>query len=135
MGWKRSRVIKISYYNELLLAIDLNFFFYLFTAPAPTSAVSHIATICIGKIGNFDTFYDPRHCDRLNNIKEAETDPRGITPDQIVFAIRFPFPGQSMSRWFQFVATSIRLDIEYRPEFKYDDRQGTLKGHLCVRLF
>lgn len=52
-----------------------------------------------------------------------------------MFAIRFPFPGQSMSRWFQFVATSIRLDIEYRPEFKYDDRQGTLKGDLYVRLF
>ena len=26
LGWKGSRVIKISYYNELLLAIDLNFF-------------------------------------------------------------------------------------------------------------
>ena len=52
-----------------------------------------------------------------------------------MFAIRFPFPGQSMSRWFQFVATSIRLDIEYRPEFKYDDRQGTLKGHLFESCF
>lgn len=105
-------------------------------APAPTSAVSHIATICVGKIGKFDSFYDPRHCDRLNSIKEAEDDPRRIKPDQIVFAIRFPFPGQLMSRWFQFVATSIRLDIEYRPEYRYDDSQGkiaptlTFEAHL-----
>ena len=63
-------------------------------------------------------------------MKEAETDPRHIRPDQIVFAIRFPFPGQAMTRWFQFLATSIRLDVEYKPEYKYEDNEGKYIGDI-----
>lgn len=88
-------------------------------APAPTTATSHIANICVGKISNMDALLDPATCERIGSIKEAETDPRHIRADQIVFAIRFPHQSLSMSRWFQFVTTSIRLDLEYQPSFHY----------------
>lgn len=109
----------------LLVAILITFFVIGGKiAPAPTTATSHIASICVAnstKTKDFETLYDPGTCYRINSIKEAETDPRHIKPDQIVFAIRFPFPGLSMSRWFQFVATSIRLDIDYSQQFHYKE--------------
>ena len=71
-----------------------------------------------------DAILDPENCDRIDSIKDAERDPRQIRADQIVFTIRFPHQGLSMSRWFQFVATSIRLDLEHDPEFHYRKNAG-----------
>ena len=97
--------------------------YFSFSAPAPTTATSHTANICVANsTSQFDALFDPATCYRINSLKEAETGPRRISPDQIVFAIRFPHPGLAMSRWFQFVATSIRLDIEYHPDFHYTKR-------------
>ena len=91
-----------------------------FSAPAPTSATAHIANLCVAPYNQLNAFYDPLSCHRLNSLKEAETDPAHIRPDQIIFAIRFPHPGLTMTRWFQFIATSIRLEIEYMPEYHYE---------------
>lgn len=95
-------------------------------APAPTTASSHLANICVGNLSKLDSFYDPATCSRLDSIKQAMTDPRHIRADQIVFAIRFPHPGLYMSRWFQFLSTSIRLEIEYNKFHKYDNKDGVL---------
>lgn len=89
-------------------------------APAPTSATAHIANLCVAPYGKWEAFYDPESCHRLDSLKEAETDPAHIRPDQIIFSIRFPHPGLTMTRWFQFIATSIRLEIEYVPEYHYE---------------
>lgn len=91
-----------------------------FSAPASTSATAHIANLCVAPYGQWEAFYDPVSCHRLNNLKEAETDPAHIRPDQIIFSIRFPHPGLTMTRWFQFIATSVRLEIEYMPEYHYE---------------
>ncbi|CAH3028807.1 unnamed protein product [Porites evermanni] len=95
-------------------------------APAPTTASSHLANICVGNLSKLDSFYDPTTCSRLDSIKQAMTDPRHIRADQIVFAIRFPHPGLYMSRWFQFLSTSIRLEIEYNKFHKYENKDGVL---------
>lgn len=101
----------------------------MFSAPAPTTATSHTANICVSNAtSQFDTWFDPATCYRIDSIKEAETGPRHVRPDQIVFAIRYPHPGLAMSRWFQFVATSIRLDIGYDPEYHYK-REGEVSKH------
>lgn len=104
----------------LLVAILITFFVVGGKiAPAPTTATSHIANICVANVTNMDAILDPEKCDKIDSIKDAERDPRQIRADQIVFTIRFPHQGLSMSRWFQFVATSIRLDLEHDPEFHY----------------
>ena len=104
----------------LNVATEWLYFVHHVSAPAPTSATSHIANLCVAPYNKWDVFYDPLSCrHRLNNLKEAETDPSHIRPDQIIFAIRFPHPGLTMTRWFQFIATSVRLEIEYMPEYHY----------------
>ncbi|KAK2556709.1 Protein wntless-like protein [Acropora cervicornis] len=104
----------------LLVAILITFFVVGGKiAPAPTTATSHIANICVANLTKMDAILDPETCNRIDSIKDAESDPRQIRADQIVFTIRFPHQGLSMSRWFQFVATSIRLDLEHDPEFHY----------------
>lgn len=102
---------------RLILIFIVKSYLFSVSAAAPTTATSHTANICVANISHFDALYDPTNCYRLSNIKEAAT--QHIRADQIVFAIRFPHRGLSMSRWFQFVATSIRLDIEYDPANPY----------------
>jgi len=87
-------------------------------APAPTSATSHTANICVANTSQLNSLLDPVTCFRIQDIKEAEK--LHIRADHVVFAIRFPHPGLSMSRWFQFVTSSIRLDIDYDRDHKYE---------------
>lgn len=105
----------------------------MFVAPAPTTATSHIANICVANGSKLDAILDPATCNRIDSIKEAESDKGHIRADQIVFTIRFPHQGLSMSRWFQFVATSIRLDLEHDPEFHYTKNAG--EGYIVHRHY
>ena len=91
-------------------------FIFSFTAPSPTTAMVHTANICVGK--HQSQLYDPLTCDRLESLKEAYERP-DVKPNQIVFAIRFPHRGFKMTPWFQFIAASIRLDIDYNPDNPY----------------
>ena len=58
-----------------------------------------------------------------------------IGADKIVFAIRFPHPGLSMSRWFQFISTSIRLDIEYNDWQKYEKKGEYGKSKHKAKIY
>ncbi|XP_031564321.1 protein wntless homolog [Actinia tenebrosa] len=92
-------------------------------APSPTNAMLHTAHICHTK--NQDAAQEPWTCAHLDNLDQARE--KGITPHEIVFAIQFPHPGLEMSRWHQFIAASVRLDLRFDSSFPYrakDDKHG-----------
>ncbi|EDO42569.1 predicted protein [Nematostella vectensis] len=86
-------------------------------APSPTTAMVHIAHIC--RADKPSQPQEPWTCHRLPNMDAAKADPKA-TPQNIVFAIQFPHPGLEMSRWHQFIVSSVRLEIEYDEDQKYD---------------
>jgi hypothetical protein len=75
----------------------------------------HKAHLCQAK--KREVAQEPWKCNHLDNLVEARN--KGYSPHEIVFAIQFPHPGLEMSRWHQFIATSVRLDVQYNKDFPY----------------
>ncbi|KAK3749215.1 hypothetical protein QZH41_018268 [Actinostola sp. cb2023] len=99
-------------------------------APAPTNAMLHMATICNGK--NTEAPLEPWTCARIPDLKKVRPD---IHPRDIVFAFQFPHRGLEMSRWHQFIAASVRMDVDYNKENPYNHKDGYPVWTFEAKLF
>ena len=77
----------------------------------------HTAHICVATEG-VDALYDPWACKKkFGNLKEARE--AGINANKLIFTLQFPHQGLEMSPWFQFIAGSLAVEVEYNPNNPY----------------
>lgn len=107
---------------------------YYFLVSVLIFVIVYIVNFCVAFYGQWEVFYDLVLCYRFNNLKEVEIDLVYIRLDQIIFLIRFFYFGFIMIRWFQFIVTSVRLEIEYMLEYYYEIGQYYLKVY-CVCFY
>lgn len=104
----------------------------LFSAPAPTTAVSYVAAKCVDVRKNHHKTrwlmpWGPNKCNKINDFEEAI--PREIEANDIVFSVHIPLPSMEMSPWFQFMLFILQIDIAFKLNNQIS-KYSNCYGHL-----